>query len=70
MKKLLEIKVNIVVSIGVIKRKNNPEWAAPTFIIHERNGKFCFISDFRELNKRIERKPIPIPKIQVLLLKL
>ena len=30
---ILKIEVNRLVSIGVLKHKNNYEWAAPTFII-------------------------------------
>ena len=66
----LKKEVERLVKIGVLKRINNSEWAAPTFIIPKKNGTVRFISDFRELNKRIQRKPYPIPKIQDLLLKL
>ena len=66
----LKKEVERLVKIGVLKRINNSEWAAPTFIIPKKNGTVRFISDFRELNKRIRRKPFPIPKIQDLLLKL
>ena len=66
----LRKEVDRLVEIGVLKRINNSEWAAPTFIIPKKNGTVRFISDFRELNKRIKRKPFPIPKIQDLLLKL
>jgi len=66
----LKIELERLVKIGVLKRKNNSEWAAPTFIIPKKDGSVRFISDFRELNKRIKRKPFPIPKIQDLLLKL
>ena len=66
----LRKEVERLVKIGVLKRINNSEWAAPTFIIPKKNGTVRFISDFRELNKRIHRKPFPIPKIQDLLLKL
>ena len=66
----LKKEVNRLVEIGVLKRVNNSEWAAPTFIIPKKNKTVRFISDFRELNKRIKRKPFPIPKIQDLLLKL
>ena len=55
---------------GVLKKVNQSEWAAPTFIIPKKDGSVRFISDFRELNKRIKRKPFPIPKIQDMLLKL
>jgi transposase InsO family protein len=66
----LKKEVERLIKIGVLKRINNSEWAAPTFIIPKKNGTVRFISDFRELNKRIKRKPFPIPKIQDLLLKL
>ena len=48
--------------IGVLKKTNNSQWAAPTFIIPKINGTIRFISDFRELNKTLIRKPSPIPK--------
>ena len=66
----LRKEVDGLVEIGVLKRINHSEWAAPTFIIPKKNKTVRFISDFRELNKRIKRKPYPIPKIQDLLLKL
>ena len=56
--------------IGVLRKVNRSEWAAPTFLIPKKDQTVRFISDFRELNKRIKRKPFPIPKIQDLLLKL
>ena len=69
-KETLKTEVNILINIGVLKCKNNSKWAAPFFIITKKNGTVHFISDFRELNKRIKRKPLPIPKIKNLLLKL
>ena len=66
----LKLEVNRLVDIGVLKRVNRSEWAAPTFIIPKKDGTVRFISDFRELNKRIKRKSYPIPKIQDMLLKL
>ena len=56
--------------IGVLKRVNRSEWAAPTFIIPKKDGKLRFVSDFRELNKRIERTPYPIPHVQDMMLNL
>ena len=49
--KTLKKEVNRLVDIGVLKRINNSQWAAPTFIIAKKNGTVHFISDFRELNK-------------------
>jgi transposase InsO family protein len=66
----LKLEVERLCEIGVLKRVNRSEWAAPTFIIPKKDGSVRFISDFRELNKRIKRKPYPIPKIQDLMLKL
>ena len=66
----LKKEVDRLIKIGVLKKINNSQWAAPTFIIPKKNNTVRFISDFRELNKRIKRKPFPIPKIQDLLLKL
>ena len=63
-------KVNILIKIGVLQRKNNSKWAPPTFIIPKKNETIRFISDFRALNKKIKRKSFPFPKIQDLLLKL
>ena len=66
----LRAEVQRLCDLGVLKRVNRSEWAAPTFIIPKKDGSVRFISDFRELNKRIKRKPYPIPKIQNLLLQL
>jgi len=63
-------EVNRLVELGVLKKVNRSEWAAPTFIIPKKNKTVRFISDFRELNKRIKRKPYPIPNIQEMLLNL
>jgi len=66
----LKAEVERLVQIGVLKKVNRSEWAAPTFIIPKKDGSVRFISDFRELNKRILRKPYPIPNIQDMLLNL
>jgi hypothetical protein len=66
----LKQEVERLCKIGVLKRVNRSEWAAPTFIIPKKDGKVRFISDFRELNKRIKRMPYPIPNIQEMLLNL
>jgi len=66
----LQDEVNRLVHLGVLKKVNRSEWAAPTFIIPKKDGSVRFISDFRQLNLQIRRKPFPIPKIQDLLLKL
>lgn len=66
----LRLEIDRLCKLGVLKKVNRSEWAAPTFIIPKKDGTVRVISDFRELNKRIKRKPFPIPKIQDLLLKL
>jgi predicted aspartyl protease len=66
----LRMEVERLCQVGVLRKVNHSEWAAPTFIIPKKDGSVRFISDFRELNKRIKRKPFPIPKIQDMLLKL
>ena len=69
-KETLKTEGNRLINIGILKYKNNLEWAAQTFIIPKNNGTVRFISNFRELNKSIKMKPFPIPKIQDLLSKL
>jgi len=56
--------VERLVKIGVLKKANRSEWAAPTFIIPKKDGSVRFISDLGELNKRTLRKPHPIPNVQ------
>ena len=56
--------------IGVLRKANESEWAAPAFIIPKKNGTVRFLSDFRKLNAVLKRKPYPIPKIQDMLQKL
>ncbi len=66
----LKREVERLCEIGVLKRVNRSQWAAPTFLIPKKDGTVRFISDFRELNKRIKRRPYPIPHIQDMLLNL
>ena len=65
----LKKEVLCLCQIGVLRKVNRSEWAAPTFLIPKKDQTVRFISNFRELNKRIKYKPFPIPKIQDLLLK-
>ena len=48
----LKKEVDRLIKIGILKKINNSQWAAPTFIIPKKYGKFIF--DFRELNKRVK----------------
>ena len=66
----LKKEVERLCEIGVLKRVNRSEWAAPTFIVPKKDGRVRFVSDFRELNKRIKRMPYPIPNIQEMMLNL
>ena len=66
----LKMEVERLCQIGVLKKVNRSEWAAPSFIIPKKDGTVRFINDFRELNKRIRRRPYPIPNIQDMLLNL
>ena len=66
----LKKEVQRLCDVGVLKRVNRSEWAAPTFIIPKKDGKARFVSDFRELNKRIKRVPYPVPNIQDMMLNL
>ena len=62
--KVFRKEVERLVQIGVLRKVNRSEWAAPCFCIPKKNQTIRFLSDFRELNKRINRFPFPIPKIQ------
>ncbi len=66
----LKLEIDRLIELGVLKKVNNSEWGAPTFIIPKKDGTVRFLTDFRELNRRILRKPFPIPKIQDMLLNL
>ena len=66
----LKNEVHCLCKLGVLKKVNQSQWAAPTFIIPKKDGTVHFVSDFHELNKRIKRKPYPIPHIQDMLLNL
>ncbi len=66
----LKIEVERLCKLGVLKKVNRSQWAAPTFVIPKKDGSVRFISDFRELNKRIKRRPYPLPHIQDLLMNL
>ena len=69
----MQNEVKRLCDIGVLRKVNRSEWAAPTYIIKKKNvnaegiAKARFISDFRQLNARIKRTPFPIPKIQDML---
>jgi len=66
---LVKKEIARLCQLGVLKKVNHSEWAAPSSIIPKKDGSVRFISDLRELNLRIKRK-YPIPKISELMLKL
>ena len=68
--KVFREEIERLCKLGVLKKVNDSEWGAPTFIQPKKNGTVRVLSDFRELNKNIKRKPFPIPKIQDMLLNL
>jgi len=47
--------------MGVFKKVNHSEGAAPAIIIPKKDGGARFISDFRELNLRMKKNHILIP---------
>ena len=59
-----------LVKLGVLRKVNHSNWAAPSFIMTKKDQTVRFLTDFRELNKRMRRHPFPTPKIQEFLLKL
>jgi hypothetical protein len=55
-------EVERLCEVGVLRKVNRLEWAAPTYIIKKKNGSARFISDFRELNKRDFTKTLSYPE--------
>jgi hypothetical protein len=60
----LNMEIQRLCDLGVLKKVNCSESAAPTFIIPKKDGTVRFISDFCQVNQRNKRKPYQIPKIQ------
>jgi len=42
----LKAEVERLIKIGVLKKVNHSEWAAPAFVIPKKDGSVRFISDF------------------------
>ena len=60
-----------LVLLGVLEKSNECEWGASSFAQPKpKTNLVQFISDFGNLNRQIKRKPYPMPKISVMLLKL
>jgi hypothetical protein len=68
--RMLKIETDRLVKLGVLKWTKANEWAAPTFMMPEKDGRVRFMSDFHKLNEWLRRAPHPIPKTQDLLHKL
>ena len=66
----LKVEVEVLCEIGLLKKINQSQRAAPCFIIPKKDTTNRFWPDFRELNKRIKRYLFPIPNIQDLLMEL
>jgi Retroviral aspartyl protease len=61
---LIRDEVDRLVKLGVLRKTNESEWAAPSFGIPKKNGQIRFVSDFRQLNKTLRRLPFPLPNPQ------
>ena len=46
---------------------NRIDWAAPSFIIPNKDGQVIFIYDFRRLKKKVKLTPCPLPHIKDIL---
>ena len=61
--KLPRNEIQRLLDLGVLRRANISEWAAPSFGMPKKNQQIRFVSDFRRLNEHIIRKPFPLPSI-------
>ena len=61
----LKKEIQRLVNIGVLKKVNRSEWAAPTFIIPKKNQTVRVITDFRELNNASNANHSPNQKYKI-----
>ena len=58
-----------LVQIGVLVPQGCSEWALPSFVLPNKDGKFLWISNLRQLNKVVKRKQYHLPIINDILRK-
>jgi hypothetical protein len=61
--KTFKTELDHFVRIGVLAPEQEREWASPSFITPEKDGRVCLISNLHQLNKVILRKQYPLPII-------
>jgi len=62
-KEVTKDEIKCLESLNILTPVASSQWAAPTFIIPNKDNTVRVITDFRGLNKCLACKPYPIPKI-------
>ena len=63
------MELDHLVRIGVLSSQQESEWALPSFIIPQNDGRVSWISNLHQLNKVIRRKQFLLPIIMDILCK-